>query len=263
MVLLDECNLIINKPPLLDLISDIPDVTATPMLMTGMRDFPRHVANIEHLAGRVSEVIEFEPLRPEDTRLVVETVCEIALGDDLIFELHRNVAVCDPFGTDWLSPMPGRAPERRQDGRRVVYAYGRRRAASAADSARRIGLRSEYWIKAGLKGMAEDFEMLVKPASSTAEVAAAESRLAVKLLHAISDPQLDRATRTRHLQELAQTLDKIVTAADRLVGVDSLPAERGKGEHGNCWYCGMPQQPSEADLAKHIGEAVQTASWAG
>lgn len=52
------------------MMRDIPDVTGARMPLAGMRDFARHVANIEQLAGRVSEVIEFEPLRPEDTRIV-------------------------------------------------------------------------------------------------------------------------------------------------------------------------------------------------
>ena len=104
--------------------------------------------------------------------------------------------------------------------------------------------------------------MSAKSTNPTAEVAAAQSHLAIKLLDAISDPELDRASRARHLNELAQTLKQIAAAADTLAaGVRS--DEKPESSPALCAHCLHMLSMTPAQLAQYIDQAAKRAAWSG
>lgn len=113
--------------------------------------------------------------------------------------------------------------------------------------------------------MSEDFEttMPAKSTNPTAEVAAAQSHLAIKLLDAISDPQLDRATRARHLSELAETLKRIAAAADSLAAAGVRSDEKPDNAPALCAHCLHMLSMTPAQLAQYIDQAAQRAVWSG
>ncbi len=85
----DEADYLADKRQLLDTLRDLHDMSTTPLILIGMKDFQRRVMHREQLAGRVSQWLEFEPADLEDARTLCDEVCDVKVADDLLAAIHR------------------------------------------------------------------------------------------------------------------------------------------------------------------------------
>jgi Cdc6-like AAA superfamily ATPase len=85
----DEADYLADNRKLLDTLRDLHDMSTTPLILIGMKDFQRRVMAREQLAGRISQWLEFEPADLEDARTLVDEVCDVKVGDDLLAAMHR------------------------------------------------------------------------------------------------------------------------------------------------------------------------------
>ena len=88
-VFIDEADYLADKTILLETLRSLHDVSASPLILIGMRDFQRRVMHRDQLAGRISQWVEFQPADLADARVLAEEVCEVKVADDLIERLHK------------------------------------------------------------------------------------------------------------------------------------------------------------------------------
>jgi DNA transposition AAA+ family ATPase len=72
----------------------IHDQTQSPLILIGMKQFPRAVRTMPQLDSRVAYEIEFLPCDLKDVRMLAEELCEVELADDLIRQMHEATAGC-------------------------------------------------------------------------------------------------------------------------------------------------------------------------
>lgn len=89
-VFIDEADYLANKPVLLETLRSLHDVSSSPLILIGMRDFQRRVMHRDQLAGRISQWVEFQPADLNDARVLTDEVCEIKVADDLVERLHKS-----------------------------------------------------------------------------------------------------------------------------------------------------------------------------
>jgi DNA transposition AAA+ family ATPase len=87
---IDEADYLVAKPVLLEVLRGIHDVSSSPLILVGMETFKRDVTNREQLAGRISKWVEFQPASKDDARMLADELCEVAVGDDLLMQLHQK-----------------------------------------------------------------------------------------------------------------------------------------------------------------------------
>jgi hypothetical protein len=83
-----------DKGQMLDVLRDLYDLSGVPVILIGMQDFAHRLTMMGggRFRRRISQWVEFDGLRIEDTRLVAETLSEVRLTDDLVGALHER---CD------------------------------------------------------------------------------------------------------------------------------------------------------------------------
>lgn len=74
----------------LDTLRDIHDLSKMPVLLIGMAGIERKLKGRLQLARRITQWIEFLPADLDDARVLADTVCEQALDDELLGDLHRD-----------------------------------------------------------------------------------------------------------------------------------------------------------------------------
>ncbi len=89
-VFIDESDYLADKPILLETLRSLHDVSSSPLILIGMRDFQRRVMHRDQLAGRISHWVEFQAADLEDARTLTDEVCEIKVADDLVARLHKS-----------------------------------------------------------------------------------------------------------------------------------------------------------------------------
>ena len=85
-ICIDEANKLGKKETVLELLRDLADTALVPLMLCGSGDVTDmiHRREREQYSGRVSEEIFFAPLDDQDTRLVLDQVCEVDMEDELL-----------------------------------------------------------------------------------------------------------------------------------------------------------------------------------
>jgi hypothetical protein len=86
----DEADYLTDDKKLLDTLRDLHDMSTTPLILIGMKNFQRRVTHREQIAGRVSQWLEFQPADLKDARTLCDEVCEVKVNDELLSALHRG-----------------------------------------------------------------------------------------------------------------------------------------------------------------------------
>src|SRR5260370_5064606 len=66
-VFIDEADYLADKPVLLETLRSLHDVSSSPLILIGMRNFKQRVMQRDQLAGRISQWVEFQPVDLEDS----------------------------------------------------------------------------------------------------------------------------------------------------------------------------------------------------
>ena len=91
-LIVDEADYPLGNPRMIETLRDIHDLSHAPVILIGMKGIDRKIAHRPQLARRISEWVEFLPADIEDTHVLVKSVCEVELEDDLIEHLHNEAA---------------------------------------------------------------------------------------------------------------------------------------------------------------------------
>lgn len=85
-MIIDEADFLVggSTASLLEVLRDITDVTGTMCFLVGMEHFPMKVAKYGHIASRVAQVIELEPLSLADVKVTVTAKSEVLIDDDVL-----------------------------------------------------------------------------------------------------------------------------------------------------------------------------------
>lgn len=75
---------------MLEALRDIHDLSISPVLLIGHQGTERLIQRPQ-IRRRLSEVLEFRPLDEEDARRLADTVCEVKVADDLLYDLHDKM----------------------------------------------------------------------------------------------------------------------------------------------------------------------------
>lgn len=77
---------------MLDVLRDVYDLAGSPLILIGMEEFARRLTlfGSGRFRRRVSHWTEFTGLVLADTRLVVDTLAEVQVADDLVSHLHHK-----------------------------------------------------------------------------------------------------------------------------------------------------------------------------
>lgn len=89
---IDEADYLLRKVELFDLVRDIYDLASVPVILVGMPRFIRKIKEerwARH-ARRITRVVEFTGLSPDETALVAEELCEISISSNLAQMLHQK-----------------------------------------------------------------------------------------------------------------------------------------------------------------------------
>ncbi len=89
-VVIDEVDYISRSSKLLETIRDLSDFLEIPFILVGM-DVIRHTlaARFPQIASRIGQYIDFTPLSFEDTTLMIEKLCDVAVEDKLVKFTHN------------------------------------------------------------------------------------------------------------------------------------------------------------------------------
>ncbi len=89
----DEADHIVRHPELLDVIRELHDLASTMAVMIGMENFVRKLVSLaeqEQFVSRCSQVMRFQPLDLDDSRLLLKTTAEVEIADDLVQRMHAE-----------------------------------------------------------------------------------------------------------------------------------------------------------------------------
>lgn len=86
----DEADYLLRDADMLESLRDVHDLTHVPVVMVGMQGIERRLVHRPQLARRLSHWVEFLPSDLDDARTLANTVCEVALDDELLARLHTE-----------------------------------------------------------------------------------------------------------------------------------------------------------------------------
>ena len=89
-IFLDEADYMFQHPDMLDAMRDIYDITGSPVILIGMEEFARKVQSRGKFARRITQCVRFCGIDIEDSRTVVEAICDVQLSDDLLAHVHKE-----------------------------------------------------------------------------------------------------------------------------------------------------------------------------
>lgn len=96
----DEADYVIKQERLVDTLRDLHDLSSVPVVLIGMAGIDRKISLSPQLSGRMAQWVQFQPASVEDAKLLTKELCEVAVADDLVTELHtrangtmRNIVV--------------------------------------------------------------------------------------------------------------------------------------------------------------------------
>lgn len=88
-VFIDEADYLADRPILLEELRTLHDVSSSPLILIGMKNFQQRMMHREQLHGRISQWVEFQPADARDARTLADEVCEVKVTDDLLAKLHK------------------------------------------------------------------------------------------------------------------------------------------------------------------------------
>lgn len=88
-LIVDEADYLLGNLKMLETLRDLHDISGLPVLLVGMDGIAKRLQHRQQLLGRVSQWVEFRPADLDDARVLAETVCEVAVAEDLLAELHQ------------------------------------------------------------------------------------------------------------------------------------------------------------------------------
>ena len=86
---IDEADYLVRYPDLRDTIMDLQDMSTVPIILVGMKDIRSEIKKSEKFDNRFLIDVEFKPLDMNDARMITEQLCEVAVSDDLLADLHK------------------------------------------------------------------------------------------------------------------------------------------------------------------------------
>lgn len=84
---IDEADYLLRRVEMLDTLRDLYDHTGVPVVLIGMEEMARKIAANGRFQRRIGEWVEFSGIDFEDARCLANTVCEVAVADDLVAHL--------------------------------------------------------------------------------------------------------------------------------------------------------------------------------
>ncbi len=88
-IFIDEADYLLRQTDMLDVMRDIYDTTGSPVILIGMEEMARKVQTNGRFARRITQWVEFRGISLKDARTLADTVCEVAVEDDLLTRLHE------------------------------------------------------------------------------------------------------------------------------------------------------------------------------
>nr|DAI24798.1 MAG TPA: AAA domain protein [Caudoviricetes sp.] len=87
-VVIDEVDYISRSQNLLETIRDLSDFLEIPFILVGMGVIRHNLAKFPQIASRVGQYVDFSPLDLEDTKELVNKLCNVEVEDRLIAFVH-------------------------------------------------------------------------------------------------------------------------------------------------------------------------------
>lgn len=112
-VVVDEIDHIARRTDCLETLRDLSDMLEIPFVLVGMDRVRASLTRYRQIGSRVGQFCEFRPLTTDDSRALVEGLCEVAVADCLMDVLHRS---CGGFAREL------------KEGIRAIERFGRRNA---------------------------------------------------------------------------------------------------------------------------------------
>lgn len=82
IIIVDEIDYLTNQSKAIETLSDLHDLTGTPVVLIGMQEAKTKLGKFRHLYDRISEVIEFKPFSNEDMDIIIEELSEIKITNE-------------------------------------------------------------------------------------------------------------------------------------------------------------------------------------
>lgn len=84
----DESDYLLGNLRMLETLRDLHDASSAPVVLVGMDGIERRIIHRQQLSRRISRWVQFQPCDIEDARTLADTVCEVAIAEDLLTALH-------------------------------------------------------------------------------------------------------------------------------------------------------------------------------
>ena len=84
----DEADYVVGQQRLVDTLRDLHDLSEVPVILIGMQGIDRKISLSPQLSGRMAQWVEFKPATLDDARKLAAELCEVAVADDLVADLH-------------------------------------------------------------------------------------------------------------------------------------------------------------------------------
>lgn len=81
-----------NGAKIMEMLRDIHDEVKIPVILVGEENSAINIKENDRFARRISQWVEFKGIDLKDSRIVADTVCEVAVADDLLEHLYEKSA---------------------------------------------------------------------------------------------------------------------------------------------------------------------------
>ena len=88
-IVVDEADHIARSSRCLETLRDLSDYLEIPFILVGMGIIRNSLKRFPQIASRIGKYVEFKELDLEDTRLLVNTLCNVQIEDKLIAFIHK------------------------------------------------------------------------------------------------------------------------------------------------------------------------------
>ncbi|KQI67979.1 hypothetical protein AN189_12950 [Loktanella sp. 3ANDIMAR09] len=88
-VVIDEADHVAKKASMVELIRDITDLAAVPVILVGMGTIRDQLKRFPQVSSRVSRYVGFRPADVDDVRRFLNERCRVKIADDLVYFVHK------------------------------------------------------------------------------------------------------------------------------------------------------------------------------